>query len=144
MPDPLGKVDKVPIKAFWAWKYILDGYGVQDYFYQGENEFLFWNYFKRDSILTQLRVYDPTDNMWKISFITNNGGEIPGKMFGTFNAKEQSGELIMEPSERNSDKLSRIVFFDITANSFEWKSETSTDSGKSWTVISTLSAKRIK
>ncbi|MEP1096043.1 MAG: hypothetical protein ABJG78_13095 [Cyclobacteriaceae bacterium] len=145
MPDPMGKVDKVPFKAFWGWKYILDGYGVQDFFYQGKNEFLYWDYFKRDMSLTQLRVFDPTENMWKISFITSGAGEIPGgKVFGTFTAKDESGELRMESPQQNPDKLSRIIFYDIKDNSFEWRTETSTDSGKSWTVTTTLSGRRVK
>ena len=138
------KVDKVPYKAFWAWKYILDGYGVQDFFYQGENEFLYWDYFKRESMLTQLRVFNTSDKAWEIAFITNNGGEIPGRMFGTFTATEKAGELIMEPPQQNAVNLRRIVFFDITNNSFEWRSESSTDSGKTWKVNITLSAKRVK
>nr|WP_321236158.1 hypothetical protein [uncultured Psychroserpens sp.] len=144
MPDPLGKVDKVSFKAFWAWKYILDGYGVQDFFYQGKNEFLYWDYFKRDASLTQLRVFNTSKKIWEVAFITNRGGEIPGNVFGIFTAKEHAGELIMEPSQKNSDKLTRIVFYDFTETSFEWRAEISTDSGKSWTVTTRLSGKRMQ
>jgi hypothetical protein len=142
--DPVGKVDQVPYKAFWAWKYILDGYGVQDYFYQGQNEFRYWDYFKRGLSLTQLRVYDPVDSLWKIAFIKDSAGKIPGKMFGTFTAKMQGDELIMEPDAQNTEVKSRIVFYGMSENSFEWKAEKSDDSGKTWTVLMSLSAKRIK
>lgn len=142
--DPLGKVDKVPYKAYWAWKYILNGYGVQDYFYQGRNEFRYWDYFKRDLSLTQLRVYDTIESLWKIAFIKDSAGKIPGKMFGTFTAKMLGDELIMEPGSQNTDTKNRIVFYDISENSFEWKAEKSDDSGKTWTVSMSLSAKRVK
>ena len=142
--DPVGKVDSVPYKAFWAWKTILDGYGVQDYFYQGKNEFLYWNHFKRDLSLTQLRVYDVTENLWKIAFITDAAGKIPGKVFGTFTAQMQGAELIMEPSTQNADVKTRIVFYDFAKNSFEWKTEKSVDDGKTWTVVMALSATRIQ
>ena len=143
-PDPLGKEDEVPYVAFWAWKYILDGYGVQDFFYQGQNEFRYWDYFKRDKSLTQLRVYDTMDGLWKIAFITNSGGTIPGRMFGIYTAKMHGKEIIMEPVSQNTDNMSRVVFYDITNDSFEWKAETSIDSGKSWNTTITLSAKRLE
>jgi len=40
----------------------------------------------------------------------------------------------MEPPQQNTVNLRRIVFFDITDNSFEWRSESSADSGKTWEV----------
>jgi hypothetical protein len=48
-------------------------------------------------MLTQLRVFNTSRKVWVIAFITNNGGEIPGRMFGTFTATEKAGEVIMEP-----------------------------------------------
>lgn len=144
MQDPLGKVDTVPYEAYWAWKYILDGYAVQDYFFQGKNEFRYWDYFKRGTSLTQLRVFDTKESQWKIAFITDNGGKMPGRFFGTFTAKMQDGELIMEPSSQNPDKLSRIVFYDMGENSFEWRSESSEDAGKTWIVTIRLSGKRLQ
>ena len=67
------------------------------FFCQGENKYLYWDYFKRGSMLTQLRVFNTSRKVWVIAFITNNGGEIPGRMFGTFTATEKAGEVIMEP-----------------------------------------------
>ncbi|MEO9850168.1 MAG: hypothetical protein ABJH72_12690 [Reichenbachiella sp.] len=144
MPDPLGKVDKVTYTAFWAWKYILDGYGVQDFWFQGKNEFLYWNYFKRDMMLTQLRVYDTKEKIWKVAFINNNAGEVPGRMFGTFTAQEQAEGVVMDFMPRDTTNMNRIIFFDITEESFEWRVENSKDSGETWKVMSTISAKRMK
>ena len=67
------------------------------FFCQGENKYLYWDYFKRVSMLTQLRVFNTSRKVWVIAFITNNGGEILGRMFGTFTATEKAGEVIMDP-----------------------------------------------
>jgi hypothetical protein len=65
-------------------------------------------------------------------------------IIGTFTATEKAGELIMEPPQQNTVNLRRIVFFDITNNSFEWRSASSEDSGKTWKVSRSLSATRVK
>ena len=95
-------------------------------------------------MLTQLRVFNTSRKVWVIAFITNDGGEIPGRMFGTFTATEKAGEVIMEPPPTEYCQLKTNFIFDITDNSFEWRSESSADSGKTWEVNISLSATRVK
>lgn len=144
MPDPLGQVEQVTYHAFWAWKYILDGYGVQDFWYQGKNEWPYWKYFQRDLMLTQLRVYDTQDSTWYISFINNNAREVPGRVFGNFTARAEGMDMVMDFVPQDSANLKRIVFYDITDESFMWRMENSKDDGNTWTVRSTISAVRVR
>lgn len=125
---------KVFSKAYWAWKYILDGYGVQDFWFQGENEIPYYKYFKRNMMLTQIRVYDTEEKLWKIAYINNNAGEIPGSMFGRFTAKGEGDEVTMYFEPNDAEILRRIIFYDVTDESFQWRVEVSNDLGKSWEV----------
>lgn len=130
--------------AYWAWKYILDGYGVQDFWYQGENESQYWSYFKRELMLTQLRIYDVNEKIWKIAFINNNAGEVPGRMFGLFTAQANGDDMVMQFEPQEPELLKRIVFYDIDQESFKWKVEVSQDKGETWKRTSYISATRIK
>jgi len=105
-------------------------------FYQGPDEFLYWDYFKRDAILTQLRVFNPTLGVWSIAFIKNGGDEFSGNIFGSFSAQLQGDELIMDYVLSDAVRRTRIVFYEITDDSFPWRSETTEDSGESWTISS--------
>ncbi|MEP5614185.1 MAG: hypothetical protein ABJP45_18170 [Cyclobacteriaceae bacterium] len=142
-PDPQGGDEILPYNGFWAWKYILDGYGMQDFFFQGENEFLYWKYFKRDLALTQIRSYDPNEKIWKITYITNNADQT-GNVYGTFTAKSEGDDMIMKPPKTGTRSEARVIFSEITENSFEWRAESSTDDGKTWVVGATMSAKKLK
>lgn len=130
-------------RAYWAWKYILDGYGVQDFWYQGEKETPYHKFFQRDLMLTQIRVYDTKEEVWKIAFINNNAGEGPGRIFGLFTAKADGDEVVMEWDPQDPDDLKRIIFYDITEDSFSWRVEQSKDAGESWAVTWKISADKL-
>lgn len=130
-------------RAYWAWKYILDGYAVQDFWYQTEKESPYYKFFQRDLMLTQLRVWDVKEEIWKIAFINNNAGIGPGRSFGLFKAYAQGDEVVMEFDPQEPDNFRRITFFDMTDDSFEWKAERSTDSGETWSETWKISARKI-
>ncbi len=134
---------EVDSKAYWAWKYILDGYCVQDFWYQGEKETPYYKFFKRDLMLTQLRVYDPEEKIWNVAFINNNNREGPGRVFGLFKAYAEGDEVIMDFEPQDPENYRRITFYDITDETFEWKAELSKDEGKTWNVTWKISAKKI-
>lgn len=142
-PDESGGL-KPSGTAYWAWKYILDGYGVQDLWYQGKNESLYYDFFKRELMLTQIRVYDVNKKQWKVAFINNHAGEVPGRMFGLFSAYAEGDDVIMDFEPRDPELLKRIVFYDIKQKSFQWKVEVSQDEGKTWKLTSYINATRLK
>ncbi len=144
MPDPDTGELKETSTAYWAWKYILGGYGVQDFHYQGKNESPFWIYFKRDLILTQIRIYDPREEVWKVAFINNHAGQGPARVFGRFTAYGDGDDVIMDWDPQDPANLKRITFYDIERESFEWKVENSVDEGKTWKLLSRISAKRLQ
>ncbi len=130
-------------RAYWAWKYILDGFCVQDFWYQGEKETPYYKFFKRDLMLTQLRVYDPVEKIWNVAFINNNNRVGPGSVFGLFKAYAKGDEVIMEFEPQEPENYRRITFYDINDETFEWKAEQSKDEGKTWNVTWKISAKKI-
>jgi hypothetical protein len=74
-------------------------------------------------------VYDTAAHLWRQTWVDNQGGYIT--LTGIFDA----GKMILttQPVEKNGKKiLSRMVFFNIAADSFDWWWEHSTDAGTNW------------
>ena len=132
-------------RAAWGFKYILDGYGVQDYWMQLEEDLPPpMKQIARNSSLSQLRVYSKKDKKWSVSWISNGAGETGGSDYGRFEAFKKDDEMIMIPPKIEGKPLSRIIFYDIKKDSFMWRSEISEDEGKTWQPRTYIKATRIK
>ena len=59
-----------------------------------------------------------------------------------FEAVYENGAIVMTPVVQTSP-LSRIVFYDMTEDTFEWKRETSED-GTAWTATFQIKGRRIR
>ena len=130
----------------WAWKYVLGGFAVSDLFYQGaDNLPAYMANLARDYLLTANRIYDVRQEKWQVAWMANGAGEVPGADFGTFTAVWTDGQLVMSsPPEDGAYGLQQVVFYDISADSFRWKSEYSTDEGKTWNTVMRIQATRIQ
>ena len=97
-------------------------------------------------MLSGIRIFDAKTNEWRVGWAANGGGETPGQDGGHFTAKMENGELIMSGPPFISDRgtsLQRVIFHDITENSFEWRSEFSTNDGQTWNTIMKVAATRL-
>lgn len=127
-------------KATWAWKYILDGFAVQDLWIQKEIDLpppaagL-----KRDLAGTNMRLYNPQTKRWEIMWFTNANNS------STIIYAEQQGDaIVMKPEAATNSPQRRITFYGITRESFEWKSEVLQEDGETWQATTKISAKRVK
>lgn len=134
-------------KATWAWRYILDGFAVQDVWHQKqENLPPPRATLPRDFVGTNIRIYDRVKQKWQVMWFHN--GQLPG---GSGNATSQfeaefiDGQIIMTPvNPPASGPQTRNVFYNITKVSFEWKSETLNEDGETWTATFKIKGKRLQ
>jgi hypothetical protein len=85
---------------------------------------------------TTLRIYDPALDAWRILWIdpaTNSYRQQMGRA---------QGADIVQTGKTEAGVLSRWSFTEITANSFHWKGEGSTDDGKTWRLFVEVFSKR--
>lgn len=71
---------------------------------------------------TTLRVYDPRDDSWEITFID------PVRQ----THDRMTGPDIIQEYRKGDGTICQWCFFEITANSFHWVSRESTDERKTW------------
>ncbi len=65
---------------------------------------------------TNIRIYNPVEQRWEMAWASSKGQKVD-----TFTAEEKEGQIIM--SGLFSGKESRITFYNLEANTFEWKLE---------------------
>ena len=129
----------------WIWKYAADGFGTQDFWYQNASRLpSYMENLGHDYVLTALRIYDAAAGMWRVAWVSNSGGGVSGAVFGSFEARFESGEIVMRGSGAAGIGEQRIAFSDMTDQSFRWRSEYSQDGGASWTTFMRLTAHRIE
>ncbi len=113
-------------RATWVWKYILDGFAVQDlWFVKWINLPPVLAGSHRDVSGTNLRMYLPAEKRWEAVWFFNGANTT-----SRFDAISDDDKVIMTGVTARGH--ARITFFDITDTSFEWKSELSKDEGKTW------------
>lgn len=125
-------------KAKWVWKYTLDGFAVQDVW------FVEWldlppgmAQINRPFVGTNFRIFDPEKGKWEAIWFANNKNRM-----STFVAINDGDKVIMEG--KNRGRHSRITFYNMSENSFDWKSETSKDDGKTWQETTQIHGTKIK
>jgi hypothetical protein len=101
-------------------KRVLDGCAVQENFNDAVNSFtgMSWS------------IYNPQAAIWQQTWIDNQGGYI------VLTGKFEKGEMILATkpvlSSGGKQSLSRMIFYNIRPDSFDWNWESSTDGGKAW------------
>ena len=89
---------------------------------------------------TSISVYNPTTKIWKQAWADNQGG-----YFDFTGAKDETGNPVFITAPRtNGDQIliSRMVFKNITKDSFQGDWEGSQDGGKTWTLNWRINYKR--
>lgn len=78
-----------------------------------------------------ISVFSPADSMWHQAWADNSGGYI--NMVGKVEGEKRYFETAVE---KKGDKtiIRRMVFYNITADSFTWDWELSNDGGKTWVL----------
>lgn len=125
-------------RAQWAWKYILDGFGIQDVWYQ---EFVnlppVSAALGRDVTGSNIRVYDSENELWNVVWFSNSNNKL--SRFSAFNEGEN---VVMYNKESNPWR--RITFYNIAQDTFSWKTESSADDGNTWQENLRIEAERVK
>jgi hypothetical protein len=104
-------------KATWTWSYIIDGYAVQDIYVGHRTDG------RADFYGTGVRTYHPELKKWEIMWTANTTPEGETSKMTLFEATYQNEQIVMKYVE--GDPEWRVVFFDITDDSFEWMNEPS-------------------
>lgn len=96
-------------KATWNSEYILNGYGIKD------------TYRNHNYAGTSIRVFNTTKQKWDVYFFG-----MPGIHSGLWEGAYEDGNMVMRQKRTgpNGEPMeSRLTFYEITENSFEWKGE---------------------
>ncbi len=99
----------------------LNGYVLQENFYDPVTKYTgkSWS------------LYDSVNAVWKQTWVDNQGAYI------ALTGKFENGKMILTtaPAYRNGKlTISRMIFYNIQKNSFDWNWEHSTDDGRNWQV----------
>lgn len=121
-----------PDTAYWAFKYILDGYAVQD-LYLVERDGVYGS-------LTQIRLFQPEEENWRIKYISTNSDGTT--QHGDFIATEEDGAMVMNELELKEGSV-RITFFDMQSDSFQWRTEYYIEQAGRWIDVAKISATRV-
>ncbi|KAA3660389.1 MAG: hypothetical protein DWQ10_06760, partial [Calditrichaeota bacterium] len=128
--------------ATWAWKYVLDGFAVQDLWFQHEDNFPPVAPRRgRDLSGTNLRMYNPALGKWEMTWFANGANSS-----SYFTATFENGEIIMIPTHTsvNPKQKSRIIFSNITKDHFDWRREVYDEDKKEWRTTSKITATRVQ
>ncbi|MEM9680338.1 MAG: hypothetical protein AAF901_08450 [Bacteroidota bacterium] len=99
-------------KANWIFKYILDGYAVQDYWTNFSDKEKFPQ--SKDLLGTNVRIYNPKLKEWQCVWIENGTNSIDGIWKSYKNEKDH---IVLK--DNNNSWV--ITFYNITSESFDWK-----------------------
>jgi hypothetical protein len=127
--------------AVWTWKYVLDGFAIQDLWLHTEEHLpAYLGPLGRSYQLTTLRIWERGSSSWRVAWAANGAGKTPGMDFGTFVGRGDGDDVVMHGESAFGQQ--RVTFSKVTANSFVWTSEYSTD-GKTWTPVMRVRARRV-
>ena len=112
---------------------ILDGKVIQENFQISEGQ-------SKGYKGKSMTVYNPNTKLWKQAWTDNNGGYID--FTGDFD--EGGNPIFKTATTKKGDQqvVSRMVFKEITTDSFTWDWEGSKDGGETWTLNWRISYKR--
>ncbi len=86
---------------------------------------------------TNIRIYNPAQNRWEMAWASNSGRKID-----TFNAVAEGKSVVMSGFFNGAD--SRITFFNIKPQSFDWKLEQQDKKSGKFNETYRIKGKRIK
>jgi len=122
-------------KATWSAKYLNEGRMIVDDFkaYAPTGQAV--------SSYVTLRTYSETNHRWEMTGLAALQPAVNAEWFGEW----KDGEMSMNATgwdPAGNVVRTKIRFFNIARNSFEWDSQVSLDEGKTWSRTATLLASR--
>ena len=90
----------------------------------------------RKSFGTTLRYFDENAKVWRIVWVAPIEGGVQ-----TFVAREVKGQIVLDAQTSTGEK-ERWIWANYTADSFDWRSEESSDGGSTWKVTQRIWGKR--
>lgn len=118
----------------------LDGCALIEH-WQGQVQF-FWEGMQAPERMTGLsvRAYDPQTAKWYIHWMDTRSPRFGDPYAGGF--AEGRGEFFREWETPDGERIGRITFSDIAANTVNWALAISSDGGRSWQTIWTMEMRR--
>jgi len=107
----------------------LGGCVIEENFATGDNTF----------IGRSLSMYNPVKKIWQQTWVDNSGGYLD------FTGGMDGDKMILwrkAVTKSGKEVLQRMVFSDITSDSFTWNWESSSDEGVSWNLMWQISYKK--
>jgi hypothetical protein len=114
----------------WHFDWILGGLGIQDV--------LFSSGATPEKFGTTIRCYDSENDIWHLTWMQPSGGE-----FVHLIGRNAGDRIIQEGRGTDPNRRIRWSFNEVTASSFIWLGEVSSDDGKSWFLEQKMTAIRI-
>ena len=111
--------------------WILGGTAVQDIWRSTETE-------TGDTGGTTIHFYDSNGDSWNSVWISPAQGTIRG-----FVGKKKGDEIVLESRETNKRKM-KWIFYELSNNSFKWRSEYTRNSGENWIITEKMTIRRQK
>lgn len=126
-------------KADWNFYLAMDGWAIRDEYFSPPLSEQISDPNKRQ-IGTNLRIYNQEKNQWLMAWMTKTG-----KSIEAYSAKSDNAKIVMLAKQKNPQGyFSRITFFDMQQDSFEWKMEWSTDGQNNWLEVHRIHGTRKK
>jgi hypothetical protein len=121
----------------WRFDWALEGRAVVDV----------WTYPKRsdralagggpEGLGVTVRTYDADSGTWNVAWSSANGTFLLLK-------GRRAGEEIVQEGRETDGRIVRWIFSEISGSAFAWRSESSKDEGKTWTLDQVMKARRTK
>jgi hypothetical protein len=84
-----------------------------------------------------VRTYDADSGTWNVAWSAANGTFLLLK-------GRRAGEEIVQEGREADGRIVRWIFSEISGSAFTWRSESSKDEGKTWTLDQVMKARRMK
>jgi hypothetical protein len=117
------------MKGEWHFAWILGGRAIQDVLFGAD--------MSPDRFGTTLRCYDRTADIWHVFWAQPSGGE-----FVYLQGRKTGDRIVQEGVDRETGRLLRWTFTEITQDSFVWTGEVSADEGCTWFLEQEMRARR--
>jgi hypothetical protein len=85
---------------------------------------------------TTLRVYDPSEDAWNVTWINP-----PNGAFTRLVGRREGDRIVQVGDDR--DGRNRWIFAEITPDSLRWTGEVSTDGGRTWRLLAEFALRRV-
>jgi hypothetical protein len=124
--------------ADWNFYWALDGWSIRDeYFSPPLSEAV--DAPENRQMGTNIRVYNKDKKQWQMAWVTKQARTVD-----VYTAVSTERNIVMlSDGKLPSGKHSRITFFEITNDSFEWKLEWSDDGQTNWLEVYRIHGKKI-